>query len=183
MLDLESVGQQIRRARRTLEMTQHDLARAAGLSQSLVAKIEQGKANPSYQAVRDLFQALESSRAAQEQTAGELMQSVIAADPAEAVGKALLRMKKHGFSQMPVLDLGRPVGALSERTVLEAIEQGSDVAAVRKKRVADLMGESFPTVQETTGRRVLVELLREHEAVLVMRKGRVVGVVTRTDLL
>lgn len=183
MLDLAELGRQIRRRRRHVDWTQSELARAAQVSQSLVAKIEQGHANPSYESVRLLLAALEGQETAREISAAHIMQQAVTADPAETVAKALGRMKKQGFSQMPVVDLGRPVGSLSERSVLEHVERGTSLEVLRKKRVSDLMGEAFPTVDERAGRRVLVELLKENEAVLVLRKGKLVGVVTRTDLL
>lgn len=183
MLPLTDVVRQVRRTRITLGMTQADLAKESGTSQSLVAKLEKGRLNPSYEVVRRILEALDRLSATDEQTAGELMHGEpVFAEPAEPLGKALARMKEQGFSQLPVVDRGQPVGSLSESAILDRIEKGADLEALKRQPVRFTMKASFPTVEPHTRRRTLVELLRDHEAVLVVREGRMVGVVTKSDL-
>ena len=183
MLPLPDVVRQVRRARITLGLTQAELAKASGTSQSLVAKLERGRLNPSYETVRRILESLERLAADDEGTAADLMHgSPVVADPAEPLGKALDRMKEKGFSQLPVVDRGQPVGSLSESAILDKIEQGADLDALKRQPVRFSMRPSFPTVEPRTRRRTLVELLRDHEAVLVVREGKLVGVVTKSDL-
>jgi predicted transcriptional regulator len=108
--------------------------------------------------------------------------SPVFAEPAEPLGRALERMKEKGFSQLPVVDRGQPVGSISESAILDRIEQGADLDALKRQPVRFSMRPSFPTVEPGTRRRTLVELLRDHEAVLVVREGKLVGVVTKSDL-
>ena len=49
----------IGKLRRQLGLTQKELARKAGVSQSLIAKVESGLIDPAYSKVVQLFQALE----------------------------------------------------------------------------------------------------------------------------
>jgi predicted transcriptional regulator len=183
VLTLPDLSRKVRKQRRDAEWTQADLAKAAGVSQSLVAKLEQGAANPAYETVRRVLSCLEEAASQQEETAKELMQDAEVAEPQEVVQKALARMKKNGYSQLPVVEAGRPVGSFSERNVLEHLEAGADLEDVHRRRVRDVMGDPFPTVDGGTRRRILVELLKDREAVLVIQKGKVAGVVTRTDVL
>jgi predicted transcriptional regulator len=183
VLPLEAVTRQIRRQRILLGLTQTELAKAAGTSQSLVAKLERGRLSPSYEVVRRLVEALDARAATEEPDARSLMQSrPIWVEPAERLGKALERMKSHGFSQLPVVDLGSPVGSLSERAVLGRIEAGAELEALKRQPVKSVMGPSFPTVDPRTRRRTLVEILRDNDAVLVMDAGKVLGVITKSDL-
>lgn len=183
MLPLSDVVRVIRKSRIQLDLTQSDLAREAGTSQSLVAKLERGRINPSYEVVRKLLETLDRLSRHEEATAGDLMhQRPTTADPGEPLGRALARMKEKGFSQLPVVDDGQPVGSVSESAVLQLIEKGGDLAALKKQPVRAAMRASFPTVEPQTRKRTLVELLRDHEAVLVVREGRLVGVVTKSDL-
>lgn len=183
MLPLAVVVRDIRRQRVLLDLSQADLARAAGTSQSLVAKLERGRINPSYEVVRRIVEALDRIGSREEEKAQQLMQrNPVWVEPGQALGDALARMKDRGFSQLPVLDRGVPVGSLSESALLERIEQGADLPALKRQPVSMVMGESFPTVDPGTPRRVLVELLRRSEAVLVVHEGRLVGVVTKSDL-
>ncbi|MEA3136549.1 MAG: hypothetical protein QOC71_830 [Thermoplasmata archaeon] len=183
MLPLSDVVRQVRRSRILLGLTQAELAKESGTSQSLVAKLEKGRLNPSYEVVRRVTEALDRMAASDEESAGDLMHGTpIFAEPAEPLGKALDRMKSHGFSQLPVVDRGQPVGSLSESAILDRIEKGADLDALKRQPVRLTMRPSFPTVEPDTRRRTLVELLRDHECVLVVREGRMVGVVTKSDL-
>jgi predicted transcriptional regulator len=183
VLPLPDVIRQVRRQRITLGLTQAELAKASGASQSLVAKLEKGRLNPSYETVRRILEALDRLAASDESTAGQLMHGTpVFAEPAEPLGKALERMKEHGFSQLPVVDRGQPVGSLSESAILARIDQGADLDSLKRQPVRFTMQASFPTVEPDTRRRTLVELLRDHDAVLVVREGRMVGLITKSDL-
>lgn len=184
VLPLADVVRQIRRARLQFDLTQADLAKAAGTSQSLIAKLERGRLNPSYEVIRKLLDTLDRMASDEEPTAGTLMNKhPIVADPAEALGKALDRMKQNGYSQLPVVDRGQPVGSVSESTILGRINEGASLEALRKQPVRLSMRAGFPTVEPHTRKRTLVELLKDQDAVLVVKEGKLVGVVTRTDLL
>jgi predicted transcriptional regulator len=183
MLPLNDLVRQVRRQRILLGLTQAELAKESGHSQSLIAKLERGRLNPSYEAVRKILESLDRHARGEEPTAKDLMRKdPVWADPAEPLGEALGRMKEHGFSQLPVVDLGQPVGSISESAILERIERGVDLEKLKLQPVRMAMGTGFPTVDPGTRRRTLVELLREHDAVMVMRDGRLVGVVTKSDL-
>lgn len=183
MLPLSELSRHVRRQRRLLGLSQARLAKDAGTSQSLIAKLEQDRLNPSYEAVRRILEALDRHTKADEPTAADLMQrEPVTARPGEDVGDALARMKSHGFSQLPVVDGDRPVGSLAESVVLEHIERGDGLDALKRRPVQAVMRSTFPVVDPTTSRRVLVELLRENGAVLVMDGGRVIGLVAKSDL-
>jgi len=47
----------------------------------------------------------------------------------------------------------------------------------------EIMEESFPQVSEDTPSELLSSLLQVYSAVLVSKKGTVVGIITRADLL
>ncbi len=183
MLPIPDVVRQVRRSRVLLSLTQADLAKESGTSQSLIAKLERGRLNPSYEVVRKILDSLDRLSATEESTAGDLMHDdPVMADPAETLGAALARMKKNGFSQLPVVDRGQPVGSISESAILDQIEKGADLEALKKQAVRMSMRPSFPTVEPHTRKRTLVELLKDHEAVLVVREGKMVGLVTKSDL-
>lgn len=183
MLPLQDVVRQVRRQRITLGLTQAELAKASDTSQSLIAKLERGRLSPSYEVVRRILEALDRRAASDDETAADLMHGApIFAEPAEPLGKALERMKEKGFSQLPVVDRGQPVGSISESAILGRLEEGVDLDALKRQPVRFSMRASFPTVEPATRRRTLVELLRDHEAVLVVREGRMVGVITKSDL-
>lgn len=183
MLPLDELCRHIRRQRVLHNMTQAELAAEAGVSQSLVAKLERGSINPSYESVRLLLQALDRHERQEEATAHQLMQrQPIYADPTETVGEVLAVMKRHGLSQLPILDGRVPIGSVSESAVLGRLERDADLERLKRQPVRDIMEAAFPTVSPDTRRRTLVEMLRDDAAILVMDDGRLVGVVGKADL-
>lgn len=183
VLPLPALCRHIRQQRVLLDMTQTELAKEAGVSQSLVAKLERGRLNPSYESVRSILEALERHHRVQEPTAAELMhKDPLAATPGERMSDVLARMKQHGISQLPVLDRKRPVGQVSEAVVLQRMEHGLSLDELKALRVREVMGPPMPSIGPETRRGVLVELLKGEPAALVVDQGEVVGVVTKPDL-
>ena len=54
----EELGQKIKERRNTISMSQRQLADYAGLSVVTVSQIESGKANPSFEALSEIFHFL-----------------------------------------------------------------------------------------------------------------------------
>ena len=145
VLPLPALCRHIRQQRVLLDMTQTELAKEAGVSQSLVAKLERGRLNPSYESVRSILEALERHHRVQEPTAAELMhKDPLAATPGERMSDVLARMKQHGISQLPVLDRKRPVGQVSEAVVLQRMEHGLSLDELKALRVREVMGPPMP---------------------------------------
>ena len=170
--------------RRKLGLTQNQLADLAGVSQSYIAKLEAGKIEPSYLKVRSIFEALDSIERRKEVSAAEIMtRDVISVRADAAIHEAVDVMRRYGFSQLPVMDSGKPVGGVSERTLLDQVLYPDDETPPGQRRVKDIMEDSFPQVSEDAPLSLLSSLLKYYPAVLVQKKGEVVGIVTKADLL
>ena len=50
-------------------------------------------------------------------------------------------------------------------------------------RVSDVMEDSFPTISENTSMEGLSSMLNTSNAVLITRKGKIIGMITRADVL
>ncbi len=174
---------EIKEMRKRLGLTQSELARIAGVSQSLIAKIEKNKIDPAYSKVRALFQALWSVGNVDKKIAKHVMNKpVIWVYADELVDTALKKMLNASISQMPVLDRkGNLIGSLSEEKLIEGFENGFIVHG--KTQAYDVLDEAFPQVGEKTQFSALFELLKFHKAVLVVKKGKIIGIITKSDLL
>jgi len=106
---------------------------------------------------------------------------VIHVAPEASVRQALNLMSTYNVSQLPVLDEGDGVGAVSEQALMaRAIGQ----AKVLDSPVREVMDPPFPVVDSESPIAQLATLLsRTTPAALVRRDGSVVGIVTRYDLL
>jgi len=176
--------EEVAKKRRMLDLTQKQLAKLAGVSQSLIAKLESGKIDPSYTKVKAIFDVLERLEIKTEVHAGEVLhEEVVDVQKSEPVSKAVRLMTDHGYSQLPVFDGEHAVGSISEKTILGQVSAGKDLAQVSKLPVGDIMEEAFPQVGEDAPLPLISNLLQVYPAVLISKKGKVVGIVTKADLL
>jgi len=176
--------EEISRKRRILDLTQKELAKLAGVSQSLIAKLESGKIDSSYTKVKAIFDALEQLEIKREIQVKEVLHSnVVGVNKNAFVSEAVQLMKTRGYSQLPVFDGERVVGSISEKTILNQILNGKDLAQISLLTTNEIMEEVFPQVGEDTPLSLISSVLQLYPAVLVSKKGKVIGIVTKADLL
>lgn len=154
------------------------------MSQSLIAKIEAGSLDASYSNAVRIFEALERLENKIIPRAGQVMHAGVQhVKTTDSVGRALKLMKSHDFSQVPVYDEDHPIGSLSDKTVLDKITEGTSLAELSELRVGDVMGDGFPVVDEKTPLPAVSSLLNYHFAVLVRKKDKIAGIITKADLM
>lgn len=172
----------LRRVR--LGLTQSQLSSHAHVSQSLIAKIESGRTMPSYDTAKKIFETLEAIEKQGLKTARDCMNSnVVYLEEDDLVEKALHLMKTKNFSQLPVMRQGLPIGSISETTLLDKLTSGVNPSKLSQTPVREVMSESFPVIEETTPFPIVSSLLTHSFAVLVKKKQKVIGIISRTDVL
>ena len=75
------------------------------------------------------------------------------------------------------------VGNISERGILELLRKGSTMEQLGMMVISDVMGESYPVVTDSTPISSVTSLMGSSGAVLVSRKGKIVGMITNADIL
>jgi cystathionine beta-synthase len=106
--------------------------------------------------------------------------ALISVKPSDTVGEALAQMDELGLTQIPVLDEGRAVGALRENRVLAKVVRDRELL---NTPVSEVMESSFPTVDVDASSNEVTRRLQASPAVLVEEYGRIVGIITRHDVL
>jgi cystathionine beta-synthase len=106
--------------------------------------------------------------------------SLVSVMPSDTVAEALEKMDDLGVTQIPVLEEGRAVGALRESRVLAKVVRNRDLLT---SPVSEVMEASFPTVDVDASSSEVTRRLQTSPAVLVEEYGRIIGIITRHDVL
>ncbi|MCI4407479.1 MAG: CBS domain-containing protein [Thermofilum sp.] len=164
-------------------LTQAELAERAGVSQSLIARIESGKVNPRVSTLVRIYQALEEFME-EELTACEVMSSpVVYVLPSASLLEVARLMWEKGFSQLPVLDDegSENLGTVFDDDVLRAFIRENARASMLT--AADVMSDPLPIVSCSTKVRSVARMLgRGLPAVLVEDEMKIVGIITKSDI-
>jgi predicted transcriptional regulator len=171
-----------KKLRLELNLTQHDLATRAGVSQPLIARIESGDVDPRLSTLHKIFNAFNAARKEKVLVKNVMHSPIIHTTSESSLEIAARILEEHGFSQMPVIDGGVPVGSISTDQIVASM-MDQDIKKVSHLLVQNIMGESFPTVSLTTDANTVSRILEKNPAVLVLEKGVVVGVVTKHDIM
>lgn len=176
---------EIPRRRKALGLTQSRLAELAGVSQSIIAKIESGSVDPSYSIARRLMDTLQkqSLDTARPRVSEIMSKPVISISRTQLVRDAVDLMKRRGYSQLPVFEGTRSVGSISEKTILDRAARGEPLESLLNGRVRDIMDSPLPTVGEDTPLEMMLGLLQGNYGVLVTRGENAIGIVTKSDIL
>lgn len=170
--------------RKQLDLTQAALAQRAGVSQSLLAKIESGNLEPSYSNAKKIFDFFESVHEKTMLRARDFMNpSVKKIEVSEKILDAIKLMKKNGISQLPVMDKERIAGTVSENLIVDKMQGKKNLEEFRQMAVSEVMSEGLPTVGEDSPFSVISALLEHNQSVLVVKNGKIAGIISKTDLL
>jgi cystathionine beta-synthase len=107
-------------------------------------------------------------------------QSLVSVAPPDKLSEALAQMNELGLTQIPVLEEGRPVGSLRENRVLAKVVRNRHLLDAP---VSEVMEASFPIVDVDASAQEVTQQLQTSPAVLVEEYGRIVGIITRHDVL
>ena len=173
---------EIRSRREMLGMKQTEIAKRAGISQSMVARIEAGNVDPRVSTLNKIIVVLNSAEK-KRITASQIMHTpVIAVHPHDSITRTLDIFEKNNISQLPVIDNDVPVGCISESVIVKAIGQ-QRLHKVQPLYVRDFIEPGFPTVPPDMDIETVIDILQQNHAVLVIDGGAVRGVITKHDLI
>lgn len=175
---------QLKRIRLQVGFTQAGLAKAAGLSQSIIAKVEAGTVDPTFSTLAAISKALNSTMTTKGKRAADVMASpVIGVQDDATLSECVKTMKDHFISQMPVFSGQKMVGTVTDNQVMSLVSASANPSELLKQKVGDHVLPVFAVVGRDTPVEALFSLFRYMPAVLVASGERVEGIITKIDLL
>jgi cystathionine beta-synthase len=105
---------------------------------------------------------------------------LISISPDTLIGDALKLMNERGLSQLPVLEDGKAVGSARESHLMARL---LDERSLLNEPVRAVMDEAFPVVSETVDVERAMKYLKDSPALLIEEYGRIVGIITRHDVI
>ncbi len=168
-------GGYLKTMRKKLGLTQQALAAKVGLTQAHIAKIEAQKVNPTLATINKIIVSLQPKEV--KKCRDIMSKRLFFVSPGEKIGKAVDIMRKRNVSQLPVMNHGVQVGSMSEETVLK------NFGGNAQRKVKDVMDKPFPILDTEESVDAVLGFLEFHSAVLVAERGKIVGIITKADLL
>jgi cystathionine beta-synthase len=105
---------------------------------------------------------------------------LVSVTPDATVGAALDLMNSHGLSQAPVLEGSISIGSIRDNRVMAQLLDNRELL---QSPVTQVMDAPFPVVNENVDVARAKQYLKDSPAILVEEYGRIVGIVTRHDVI
>ena len=174
---------EIKKMRKRFGFTQTELAKKAQVSQSLIAKIESNRIDPTFTKVKKIFDVLDELKNKNELKAEDIMtKKLIYVNADDKIPIAINKMRKHEISQLPVFSEKNIVGLVSESNILDSISSKGP-EKIKALKIKDIMHECPPIVSKKSSSSVISGLLKYYPIVIVSDDGTPKGVITKSDML
>ena len=182
-------GTDLKKRRETLGLSQKQVVsslakRGLRIRQPYLSKIESESAEPAYRLVRELIGVLEEYENVRsvETLAGCYHTKPLIIEPDESVADAIKKIRRNGFSQLPVCHNGKNIGRITDAMLLSA-ERMYGKIGVRGKQVSQIMGPPYPLLNIQSAKSEAELMVEKIGAALVEKDGKIVGIITREDML
>ncbi len=178
----------ISKMRKSLGISQKEMATVCGVSQSYIARLEKGDINPTYENIRKIYNYLQTHTRKTDQLDLEAQKimttNVVTCHATDPVMNCLETIKRLGISQMPVFNSeNHVIGTIGEAEVNEYLMKGISPESLRKMTVSKIMGPLLPQVPTITPVSAIYPILRFSNAVLIMDQLELKGIITKADIL
>ncbi len=174
----------LKKLRHQKGFTQALLAEFSNVSQSLIARIENGTVNPRISTVRTILLVLqEGVQNSDKIIAGEIVENdLITINQEESVRNAIGMMNKHGISQLPVIDInGKLIGSITEKKIMFHLTHTGRIGL--EDRVSIINNEKLPEISKLTPLKEIERLLMKNPAIIVNKEENKRSIITKSDLL
>lgn len=174
-------GRELRQLRESLNVTQKDLAKRIGVTQSFIAKIESGRIDPRVSIVNRILEEL-FALYNNNDTVDKVMKSpVISVSKETPLIETFKLMDERGISQLPVVNKqGSIIGMIYDFVLLRRVMEKEPSLM----KAGDVMDKIPPLLKvESRVDEAVKLLLRSQAVVIIDQKMRPIGIITRSDII
>jgi len=165
-------------------LTQKELSKISHVSQSMIAKIESEKIEPSYTIVQKLFTTIENATNEDLKKCKDVMnRKLYFISKNKKVNDAKKLMHKHSISQIPVVLNKTFVGLITENTILEKLTSGINYEDLSNLEIKEIMDNPLPTVNKNSYIKNIIPIVKESGSIIIMDKEKPVGIISKSDLI
>ncbi|MBI3258351.1 MAG: pyridoxal-phosphate dependent enzyme [Ignavibacteriae bacterium] len=118
--------------------------------------------------------------AVQGKSASKNIPPIVSVSPNQTVEEALQLMSNYELSELPVVEGDKVVGAVRENKLMGKVIENRDAMAAL---ISETMEEPMPVLDAHEDIQSGIAELKEHPAVVVREFGRLIGVLSRHDVL
>ncbi|ASI13647.1 putative transcriptional regulator with C-terminal CBS domains [Candidatus Mancarchaeum acidiphilum] len=176
--ELKEITYEIRTARQKHKIKSSELARASKISPSAMSKLENDRLKPSYNMVYGVLDALNKlivAKGTPKSVSLKMIRNVISVSPVDTISRAREIMKKNDISQLPIVDRdGRITGLVTEKSILDNPDAVTCDEAIEF---------SYAIVGPDEDLEKARQVVRNVQAILVVKDGRLFGILTKSDFL
>ncbi|MFH1786665.1 MAG: CBS domain-containing protein [archaeon] len=164
-------------------LTQEALARKAGVSQAMVARVESGDVDPRTSMLNKILAAI-ADAAKETKTAADVMTSPVISIPVGSmVSEAIEVMRENAISQLPIVKVGVPVGMITEEDIMAQVRREDDPSRLKRVPVEKMMRENPPIMPKGADLKSIIPLLEFSPAVFIMDRTQLIGIITKSNIL
>ena len=177
-------SKEFRYLRKKAGLTQKALADKAGLSQSLIARIEKGDIDTKLstaQRILDVIKESETKKSKSLDIKDYMVSPVIYCKASDPIKRVVAIMEENGISQLPVMDGGKAVGSVVDTDLVQVLAKKGARSARRK--ISDVMSKPFPQLDIASPMDKAIDMLTKSSAIIITRGDHIAGIMTKADVL
>lgn len=106
--------------------------------------------------------------------------AIVSVSPRQTVDEALQLMSSYELSELPVVEADKVVGAVRENKLMAKVIQNREVMTAA---ISEVMEEPMPVLDANEDVQAGIAKLKEYPAIVVREFGRLIGVLSRHDVL
>ena len=179
---IKELSLEFKQRRKYLNLSQIQLSKLSGLSQSIITKFENNKIDPTLSTIYKIEQALQEQEYVSSKRASDIMvHEITSVSSQSSLFNALQIMRETDFSQLLVINSKKVKGIISEKSIVDYLLEKGDIKNVKVKEILQerplIVPDSY-TIADLS----YIFKNRKKLCVLVGDQDPIEGIITKSDL-